>query len=291
MPHKNFPVHTGFSSVIMVTPCLTRQFFAVFAFLLFAGCSGPKDEKTATQAPKTQPVSINVAAASDLQPWLGEALSTWGQAQSPRVEVLTTYAATGQIAAQVRAGAPIDLFLAADIAIVEQLAGQNFAIAQTIKPYALGQLALIHTGSIAMQSWADLAARPEIKHLAIANPETAPYGRAARDALKQAGLWAGVESRVVIAESVRQALQLVLSGNAEAGLVSLGQAREAAAKNPAFQVLPVPADSHPPIRQGLAVIRHSDQTEPARQAALALAGWLTGTSAKGLFEAHGLARP
>ena len=231
-----------------------------------------------------------MAAASDLQPWLGEALTTWGQQQSPPVQVQTTYAATGQIAAQVRAGAPIDLFLAADIAVVAQLAGQQFAIPESINPYALGQLALIHKGSLPLKSWADLN-RPEIKHLAIANPETAPYGRAARDALRQSGLWPAVESRVVHAESVRQALQLVLGGNTEAGLVSLGQAREATAKNPAFRHLPLPAGSHPPIRQGLAVIRHADQTESTRQAALTLAQWLTGRGCDSLFEAHGLGRP
>ena len=274
----------------MVTLCPIRQFFAFFAILLFSGCSDQANVKTATQAPKPQPVSLNVAAASDLQPWLGQALSTWGQSQSPPVQVQTTYAATGQIAAQVRAGAPIDLFLAADVAVVRQLADQAFAIPESVRLYALGQLALIHTGHVKMNSWADLN-QPEIKHLAIANPDTAPYGRAARDALKQAGLWAAVESRVVNAESVRQALQLVVSGNAEAGLVSLGQAREAAGQNPALQVLPLPAGSHPPIRQGLAVIRHADQTEPARQAALALAQWLAGPETQPLFEAHGLGRP
>lgn len=286
----NFPVHTGFASVIMVKTYPTRQFFALFAFLLFAGCADSFDAKTATQGPKLQPVSLNVAAASDLQPWLGDALKIWGQNQSPPIVVQTSYAATGQIAAQVRAGAPIDLFLAADIAVVGDLAGQQLAIPESVSLYALGQLALVHHGNIKLSTWKELN-QPEIKHLAIANPDTAPYGRAARSALQQAGLWPAVESRVVNADSVRQALQLVLSGNADAGLVSLGQAREAVGKNPAFRCVELPAGSHPAIRQGLAVIPHKDQSEPTRQAALALAQWLTSPANNSLFQQHGLGRP
>ena len=131
----------------------------------------------------------------------------------------------------------------------------------------------------------------DLKKLSIANPETAPYGRAARDSLQYAGLWSKVRDRIVIAESVRQALQQVLSGNSEFGIVALGQAKEAIQKNTEFGYLEIPEPSHPPIRQGLAVIAHADQTESALNSANQLADWITSNQTTKLFQNHGIHRP
>lgn len=287
---KNFPALSGSSSLIMVKLNATRQIFAVFLSCLVTGCHRNNGPNSATESSNPQPVVLKIAAASDLQPWLAEAVAEWGKKQRPLVQTETIFGASGQIAAQIRAGAPLDLFLSADITIVEKLETEGLALKSSSRVYALGRLAMVFPKSLQINSLNDLN-QPLVRHLAIANPQTAPYGRASREALQQAGLWQALEGRVVQAESVRQALQQVLSGNADSGLVSLGQAREAIAKNPDFQLAEVPETSHPPIRQGLAVIAHPDQSDKMLTGARALADWLTNRANNTLFEAHGLGRP
>lgn len=274
----------------MVKFNVTRQIFAFSIFCLIAGCQRNFESNSATEASNSQTVVLKIAAASDLQPWLGEAVVEWGRKQKTPVEVQTIYGSSGQIAAQIRAGAPLDLFLSADIGIVEKLETEGLTLKNSSHVYAFGRLAVISPKILQISTLADLS-QPAVKHLVIAHPQTAPYGRAAREALQQAGLWQMLENRVVQAESVRQALQQVISGNADAGLVSLGQARETVSKNADFHLIEVPDTSHPPIRQGLAIITHPDQSAGMAKAAQALAEWLTNRSNDPLFQAHGLGRP
>ncbi|MCY2933960.1 MAG: molybdate ABC transporter substrate-binding protein [Planctomycetota bacterium] len=264
----------------------SRQILSILPIFLFFGCHGsPPFQKV-----PEKPVRLRLAAATDLQPWLGEAIEKWGSEQMPALTIQTIYGSSGQLAAQIRAGAPIDLFLAADIKIVEQLAFEKIAIPESVKLYGIGRLVLIFRKSLAPKAWTDLDLT-DLKKLSIANPETAPYGRAARDSLQYAGLWSKVRDRIVIAESVRQALQQVLSGNSEFGIVALGQAKEAIQKNTEFGYLEIPEPSHPPIRQGLAVIAHADQTESALNSANQLADWITSNQTTKLFQNHGIHRP
>ena len=271
------------------TPMI-RQTLQVFVIFLICGCQGNQPPQAGLQTHKKTPIFLQVAAASDLQPWLGETIAQWGAAQVPSINVQTIYGSSGQIMAQIRAGAPVDLFLSADIALVEQLARENLAIPKSVGIYALGRLALIFQKSLDLKSWTDLD-NPELRRLVIANPETAPYGKAARTTLKQIGVWPKLEKRVVIVESVRQALQQVASGNAETGIVSLGQAREAAQNHPDLKYYEIPEPNHPPIIQGLAILTHADQTEPIRKSAMTLADWILSSAATPIFKNHGLNRP
>jgi molybdate transport system substrate-binding protein len=281
---------TASSIDIMVITPMIRQTFQVYLALLICGCQGNPPPKAGLPTQKNQPITLRVAAATDLQPWLGETISEWGTNQVPSINVQTIYGSSGQLAAQIRAGAPVDLFLTADIAIVEQLSREKLAMPESVKIYALGRLAVIFHKSVDLKTW-DAVDKPEIKRLVIANPETAPYGRAARATLKQAGVWEKISKRVVVAESVRQALQQVISGNAETGIVSLGQAREAAQNHSDLNYLEIPERNHPPINQGLAVVNHADQSEPMRKSATELADWILSPAATPVFKNHGLNRP
>ena len=269
---------------------MIRQTFQVYLALLICGCQGNPPPKAGLPTQKNQPITLRVAAATDLQPWLGETISEWGTNQVPSITVQTIYGSSGQLAAQIRAGAPVDLFLTADIAIVEQLSREKQAMPESVEIYALGRLAVIFHKSVDLKTW-DAVDKPEIKRLVIANPETAPYGRAARATLKQAGVWEKISKRVVVAESVRQALQQVISGNAETGIVSLGQAREAVQNHSDLNYLEIPERNHPPINQGLAVVNHADQSEPMRKSATELADWILSPAATPVFQNHGLNRP
>ncbi|MFM7739081.1 MAG: molybdate ABC transporter substrate-binding protein [Planctomycetota bacterium] len=257
--------------------------------LLTAGGCSLETEREPKGGEKLAARSIQVAAATDLQPWLGEALAKWGREQSPPVEIVASYDASGKIAAQVRAGAPIDLFLSADIEIVRRLATDGFVIPESVKPYARGRLALLVRKSLQVGDWKRLN-QAEFRHLVIANTATAPYGKAAKQALEQAGLWAKLEARIVVADSVRQALQQVTSGNAEAGLVALGHAREAAANDTSLEVLEIPPADYPPIVQGLGLVSHADQSSESRVTTEQAMKYLTSPAAEANFEQHGLSK-
>ena len=109
--------------------------------LLLMGCGRNLPDPSGDSSSSRLKSEIYVSAATDLQPWLGEALSQWAKAQNPPLNVQTTYGASGKIAAQVRAGAPIDLFLSADLKIVELLCKEGFTTNDNIIPYASGRLA------------------------------------------------------------------------------------------------------------------------------------------------------
>lgn len=276
-------------AIMAITPMI-RQTLQVYLVFLVCGCQGNPPPKAGLPTQKNQPINLRVAAATDLQPWLGETIAEWGTKQVPSITIQTIYGSSGQLAAQIRAGAPVDLFLSADITIVDQLSREKLAVPESVKTYALGRLAVIFHQSADLKTWTELD-KPELKRLVIANPETAPYGRATRATLKQVCVWEKISNRVVVAESVRQALQQVISGNAETGIVSLGQAREAVQNHSNLNYLEIPERNHPPINQGLAVVTHADQSELMRKSANELADWILSPSATLVFQNHGLNRP
>ena len=218
------------------------------AALWLGGC-GPK----VPELPK-----IRVAAASDLQ----QALPILAVAfrQDHRIEVEPTFGASGLLAEQIKQGAPFDVFLSANRAFVDKLAERAIVTPDSVKPYARGSLALAvnKLSAVKVAGLEDLT-KPEVRKIAIANPETAPYGMAARQALERAKLWDALKPKIVPAESVRQALQFVQSGNAEVAFVglSIGEVREAV-------LVPLPLDASDPIIQALGVVARSDHPAEAR---------------------------
>ena len=220
--------------------------------LVLAGCG-------ADRHPPSAPEPLRIAAASDLQnalPTLAERFS-----RQTRVEVSLTFGASGQLAEQIKNGAPFDIFLAANTQFVNDLAEAGFVRPESVRPYALGTLVLaIHPGagsSDGIRGLSDLA-QPDVKKIAIANPATAPYGAAAKQALERSGLWPKVEPKIVQAETVRQALQFVETGNAEAGFASLPNARAARVRR-----VEVDPGLYDPIVQALGLVARSKKAEDA----------------------------
>ncbi len=166
-----------------------------------------------------EPEPLRIAAASDLQTALPILAARFRQDTGLRIE--PTFGSSGQLAQQIEQGAPFDVFLAANREYVENLARKGAIDPDSVKPYAQGTLVLAVHQDVGkwLTELSDLR-KPAIKKVAIANPEFAPYGRAARQALESAGLWDELQPKLAQAESVRQALQFVESGNAEVGLVS-----------------------------------------------------------------------
>jgi molybdate transport system substrate-binding protein len=220
-----------------------------------------------------------VAAASDLQGVLPILIDRFTAVSG--IRVTPVIGASGQLAQQIRQGAPFDVFLSANLKFVRDLAQGDLIEPETVRAYARGRLVLVinrESGDM-VEGLADLA-RPEVTRVAIANPEVAPYGLAARQALQKAGLWENLKPKLVQAETVRQALQYVQLGNAEAGLVA-----HSVASVPEVRSLEVAADLHEPILQGLGVIARSGHGEAARR----FTQFLLDGEGQRLLAAHGFA--
>jgi molybdate transport system substrate-binding protein len=137
------------------------------------------------------------------------------------VEVLFTFGSTGLLARQLRERAPFDMFAAASASFVDDVVRQGVCDGRTRALYGRGRLALWQRPGSAKGTALEGLRAPAFKRIALANPEHAPYGTAAREALITAGLWTELEPRLVYGENVRQTLQLAESGNVEAALVAL----------------------------------------------------------------------
>jgi molybdate transport system substrate-binding protein len=166
-----------------------------------------------------QPGPLTVFAASDLGPPFRQIIPQFERKTQTRVTLVL--GSTGMLAQQIRNGAPADLFFAANEAFVNDLAAEALTIRQTNSLYARGRLVTVTPGSggVRIDDLEDLAS-PQVKRIAIANPQHAPYGLAARQALEAAGLWNTLEPRLVFGENVQQAVQFVRSGSAQAGIVA-----------------------------------------------------------------------
>ena len=205
--------------------------------------------------PLAQAGTLVVAAASDLVYCIDE-LSAAFRKQVPGAEVKVSTGASGNFFAQIKRGAPFDVFMSADMDYPRQLAREGAADPASLQPYAIGRLAVWTLDprfdpARGMQVFAD----PRLGRVAIANPEVAPYGRAARAALRHHGLWQQVEGKLAMGDNVAQAAQFVQTGNAQIGIVSL-----ATVLSPRMQGVGrhyvVPQEGLAPLEQGAVLTRH-----------------------------------
>lgn len=219
-----------------------------------------------------EPALVRVAAASDLQLALPEVL----EEIDPDVEVAVTYGSSGQFVQQIVNGAPFDVYLSADTGYVDRLVEAGAAEDADTFTYATGRLVLWvpQDSPIDPTKGLDVLTDPGVRRVALANPEHAPYGRAAAAALTAAGLDDDLADRIVLGENVSQALDLVASGGADAGIVaaSLVAAGPMADQGRWWQL---PPSAHPPLVQGGAVLSGARDVEAAhavREALLSAEG-------------------
>lgn len=203
---------------------------------------------------------LRIAAAADLAPCIDELDSAFA-VSAGGADVTYSIGASGNFFAQISNGAPYDVFLSADLHYPQALAEAGLADAASLVVYAHGQLALWTTDSAfdTAQGLRALAG-PAIRRIAIANPDIAPYGRAAKAALQRAGVWDAVRPKLVIGESIAQTAHFVETGNAQAGLISYSHIHSA--KKPVQgKVWLVPADLYPVIEQG-AIVTAKGKSNP-----------------------------
>lgn len=219
---------------------------AALVTLLAIACGG--DEHRAT---------VNIAAAADLT----GAFTVLGLEieAACAVDVEVTLGSSGQLRDQVRAGAPFDVFLSADRAFPRSLEAEGAIEAGSVRDYGVGRIVILtREGIEPVQSLADLT-RADIRHVTIAHPDHAPYGRAAREALSAAGVWEAIQPRLVVAENIRQATEYVRGGNADAGIVALSLVLD-----PPLPHTPIEQQWHEPIVQSGGVSAYAVNPAGAR---------------------------
>lgn len=247
-----------------------RRIFAVLVLATFVA---------AAHAQQT----LRVAAAADLQPLLPKILAQFS-AQTG-IQTQASYKSSATLATAIINGAPFDLFLAADFSFPQRVIDAGRAEESAPVPYARGTLVLWtrKDGPFRALSLNSLRS-PNLRSVAIANPQHAPYGHAAVAALHHLGLYDTLKPKLVVAENIAQAAQFTESGNALLGFISLTSALTPRLTASGYFVV-VPSDDYPPILQGAVVVKGSPSAKAAHQFLTYLA---SGAIARQL-EAGGLA--
>jgi molybdate transport system substrate-binding protein len=213
------------------------------------------------RAQQQQP-PLRIAAAADLQFALKDIAQQYEHQTGQKVEI--TFGSSGNFFSQLQNGAPFDVFFSADIAYPTHLQQANLTEPDSLLKYAVGRIVIwIPADSkinLIEQKWNALL-DPSVQKIAIANPEHAPYGRAAVEALKRAGIYEKVQSKLVYGENISQAAQFVESGNAQAGIIALSLAVSPAMKTGLRWG--VPADQYAPIEQAAVIMKSARDKEAA----------------------------
>ncbi|MBI5301996.1 MAG: molybdate ABC transporter substrate-binding protein [Chloroflexi bacterium] len=201
---------------------------------------------------------IIISAAADLHAAFTEIGVAFEKETGTRA--MFNFGSTGQLAQQIAQGAPVDLFAAADRSYINDLAKRRIILSDTVQLYARGRITLWTREDSAwqLQSLTDLT-RPEVKRVAIANPEHAPYGLAAREALQNAGVWDTVQPKLVFGENVAQTKQLADTGNVDAAIIALSLSVGVKGRWTL-----IPQELHSPLDQALGVVTRAKNERGAR---------------------------
>lgn len=229
----------------------------------------------------------NVAAAADLKFALSEIAASYEKDTGQSVRL--SFGSSGNFARQIPQGAPFELFLSADEDYILKLVAEGWMQGEG-RLYAIGRIVLLvpHGSKLAADSeLKDLVAAVadgRIQRFAIANPEHAPYGRAARSALQKVGVWEKLQGKLVLGENVAQAAQFATSGSAQGGIVAWSLARSPEVARLGSAAL-IPESWHPPLRQRMAL------TRKAGNEARRFYDYLQEPAARTIFERHGFSLP
>lgn len=197
-------------------------------------------------------------------------------------KLVASYGATGQFYSQIKNGAPFQVFLAADDSTPAKLESEGETVAGSRFTYAIGSLVLWSAKAGYVDDKGEVLKRNAFKHLAIANPKTAPYGLAATQVMEKMGLTDGVKPKLVEGQSITQALQFVSTGNAELGFVALSQVYKDGKVTSGSAWL-VPAGLHEPIKQDAVILNKGKDSAAAR----ALVDYLRGDKAAAVIKSYG----
>lgn len=224
---------------------------------------------------------LTVAAASDLTPAFEEIGREFEASQKRKV--VFVFGSTGLLTRQIEHGAPFDVFAAANVSYIDQLEQKGLIVPGTKTIYARGRITMWTSAesSLKLEKIEDLL-RPEVHRIAIANPDHAPYGQAARQALETARIWEAVKPKLVYGDNIRQALQFAETGNVEVAIMALSLSVQSKGR----WVL-IPEELHKPIDQGMGVIKGTKNEQASR----AFSDFVNGAKGREILSKYGFAFP
>jgi len=227
---------------------------------------------------------ITIAAAADLKFALDEIVVLFSKAH-PADQVETIYGSSGKFQTQIRQDAPFDLYFSADIAYPRALKAEGFAASEA-QPYAVGRIVLWSPSRDASKmTLADLV-DPALQKIAIANPKHAPYGKRAEEALRAAGVWEKVETKLAYGENIAQTAQFVQTGNAQVGIIALSLALSPELAKQGGYAL-IPDTLHQPLEQGFVITKRAANNLLAREFTL----FMTSKDVRAIMARYGFVLP
>ncbi len=230
---------------------------------------------------------VTVAAAADLNYALKDLAQRFTKSTGTQVKL--SFGASGNLFSQIQNGAPFDLFFSADSQYPQKLAEAGLVDRVSVRTYAVGHLVLWVPNGLGLDPLKlkmDLLSDPKVQRIAIANPQHAPYGRAAMAALEHFGLKDKVAAKLVQGENISQAAQFVQSGNAQAGLIALSLALSPAMKD-AGRYWELPSGSYIALSQVAAIVSSSKH----KAAAEAFLNYVTSPEGRTILQQYGLRAP
>jgi molybdate transport system substrate-binding protein len=253
---------------------------ALLAALALFGCGRHDDPAKAR--------TVRVAAAADLQFALHDLAADF-QKQNPAIRIVPTYGSSGNFFAQLSNHAPFDLFLSADTQYTKQLVAAKLASPNSQFAYAVGRIVLwvpkdssLDVTKLGM----DALTQPSVRKIAIANPQHAPYGRAAEAALKKLSYYDRVQNRLVLGDNVAQTVQFVQTGAADVCIIALSLAL-APTMNDKGAYWTVPLDAYPALEQGGVILSWAQDADAAEK----FKTFLTAPVGRAILKRNGFALP
>lgn len=262
---------------------LPRPWPLLLLLVALLGCSVSK-----TESEKSGLREVSIAAAADLKFALDEILGQFGKRYQD-IHVTVSYGSSGNFYPQLINQAPFDLYLSADLEYPRRLAKEGLTQPGSEFLYAVGRIAVWTPASSPIdveRLGMDSLNHATVSHIAIANPQHAPYGRAAEAAMRSFGVYDRAKPKLVFGENVAQALQFVQSGNAQIGIVALSLALSPTVR-PDGRLWEVPLDKYPRMEQGGVILKWAKDADAAR----AVRTFLTGADGRSVLKRYGFFLP
>jgi molybdate transport system substrate-binding protein len=266
-----------------------NHFVNISTWLVFWGAilAGFRAFATGEDVKEPAPTELSIAAAADLKFALDDLVKQFAE-KYPATKVNVTYGSSGNFFSQFQNGAPFDLFFSADIAYPRKLAERGLG-ADDVFLYAIGRLVVwvpedspVDVDKLGIKALLE----PSVRKIAVANPEHAPYGRAAVAAMKALHVYDQVESRLVYGENIAQTAQFAQSGAADVGILALSLA-VAPQMRDGGRFWQVPLDAYPRMEQGGIILKASRNLETAR----AFRDFVLGDNGREVLEHYGFYLP
>ncbi len=232
---------------------------------------------------KTQAQDFTIAAASDLRYALDEIIAAY-VVENPTQKPTVIYGSSGQFHTQISNGAPFDMYFSADIAYPQMLHESGLTVNEP-EVYALGRIVLWSANKDASLLQLSDLTNTDIRRIAIAQPDHAPYGQRAKEAMQSAGVWDAVQSKLVFGENIAHAAQMAESGAADIGIIALSLALFPGMVTQGYHL--IDADFHQPLTQAWVITRHGG----GKPAVLKFSNYMSSDKAHAVMQRYGFVLP